>query len=147
MQYIRTFKKFLKLRPLKDGKLRPSYKFWCLRVYQVDALHSHSLGQDASLQSIAVVVMATRPVFGTFSESSKTKMPKGWTTKTLLYFCCLRVYQVYTWHSRCLGQDISLQSIVVVAMATRPVFSTFQNVGTLRSPRTEKLRPCYNFAV
>ena len=55
-----------------------------LRVYQVDTRHSHCLGEDTSLQSIVVVVMATKPVFGTFCKGWKIKTPKSWKTKTII---------------------------------------------------------------
>ena len=76
--------KSCKTKTPKVGELRLYYNFGVLRVYQVDSWHSHCLGQDTSLQFIVVVAMATRPVFGTFSKSWKTKTPKSWKTKTLL---------------------------------------------------------------
>ena len=63
----------------------------------------------------------------------------------MLQLWCLRVYQVDTWHTYFLGQETSQQSLVVVVMATSPVFDTFPESWKTKTPKSwKKIRPCNN---
>ena len=90
--------------------------------------------------------MATRPVFGTFLKSWKTKILKSWKTKTLLFDVIRPCYKTLVFDglsSKYLPcplfgpRDISIVVFSFV-MGARPEYGTFLKIVRLRFQKEKK---------